>query len=253
MLKPEDAQKELTKLQQADWVQVRLKDLGKLPATARALGHALLGRAADGAAARWDRLRQERQQAAAHLEKEPPAVRRKIFAALYPKLDDSVEAAWQFLGRLPYQTGYARKAFRCPRRRRYQVGRAAALLEGLSAVSSFEQDIAWWAAWAGHHTDYGIADTLGLVFAATIDTGGKAGDEVFDILCASCKNEHEIGVMGRHVTRALLASSRRDGWELMEKTLLAHSARRWRCGPAAAGRSATRKASARHSTSSASA
>jgi hypothetical protein len=35
MLKPEEAQKELAKLQQADCVEVRLRGLSKLPATAR--------------------------------------------------------------------------------------------------------------------------------------------------------------------------------------------------------------------------
>ncbi|MCI0682309.1 MAG: DUF4132 domain-containing protein [Gemmataceae bacterium] len=222
MLKPEEAQKELAKLQQADWVEVRLRGLGKLPATARTLGHAVLGHDEDGAARNWQQQRKERRRAALRLEKETPAVRRKLFAALFPKLEDSVEAAWQFLDRLPYQVGYARKAFRAPGRRQYQANRAAALLEGLSGgVGGFEQDIAWWAAWAGHHTHYGVADTMGLLLAATIDAGGKAGDEVFDILCASCKNEHDIGCMGRHVTRGLLASGRAEGWELMEKTLLA--------------------------------
>src|SRR5262249_49882164 len=78
----------------------------------------------------------------------------------------------------------------------------------------------WWAARAGQ-SHGGVADSMGVLFAATIDAGGTPGDEVFDILCASCKNEHDIGCMGRHVTRALLACARAEGWWLMEKTLLA--------------------------------
>jgi Family of unknown function (DUF5724)/Domain of unknown function (DUF4132) len=222
MLKPEVAQKELEKLRQEDWVEVRLRGLGNLPATARTLGHAILGHDENGVARTWQSRRKERQPVAARLEKESPAFRRRLFAALFPKLEESVETAWQFLDRLPYQTGYARKAFRTPGRRRYLANRATALLEGLAeGVGGFEQDIAWWAAWAGHDTQYGVADTMGVLFAATIDAGGKAGDAVFDILCASCKNEHEIGCMGRHVTRGLLAAGRPEGWELMEKTLLA--------------------------------
>jgi HEAT repeat protein len=221
MLKPEEAQKEFAKLQREDWVEARLSSLARLPATARTLGHALLGHDADGAARQWQRLQEERRQAAARLEKETPAMRRRLFAVLFPKLGDSVEAAWQLIGRLPYQTGHARKAYRISGRQ-YVANRAANLLEGLSGgVSSFEQDITWWAAWAGHDTKYGIAETMGILFAATIDAGGAVGDEVFETLCASCKNEHAIGVMGRHVTRALLASGRVEGWELMEKTLLA--------------------------------
>jgi hypothetical protein len=222
MLKPQEAQQELTRLQREDWVETRLRGLARLPATARTLGHAVLGHNEDGAARQWQHHHRERREAAARLEKEAPALRRKLFAALFPKLEDSVAAAWQFLDRLPYQIGYDRKAFRAPGRRQYLADRTVALLEGLSeGVRGFEQDIAWWAAWAGHQTQYGVADVMGVLFAATIDAGGQAADEVFDILCASCQGEHDIGVMGRHVTRGLLACGRADGWELMEKTLLA--------------------------------
>ena len=74
------------------------------------------------------------------LDRETPSVRRKVFAALFPKLEDSVEAAWQFLDQLPYQGGYGRKAFRAPGRRQYFTSRADALLEGLTGgVGGFEQ------------------------------------------------------------------------------------------------------------------
>jgi hypothetical protein len=221
MLKPDEAQKELEKLEQADWVEVRLRGLSKLPAPARSLGHALLAHDEDGLHD-YERQGRERWQAVLRLEKETPAARRRLFAALFPKLEDSVEAAWQFLDRLPYQTGFARKAFRRPGRGPHLASRAAALLDGLlGSVGRYEQDIAWWAAWAGHHTHYAAADTMGLLFAATMDAGGKAGEQVFDTLAATCRNEHDIGCMGRHVTRGLLTSSRAEGWELMEKTLLA--------------------------------
>jgi hypothetical protein len=221
MLKPEEAQKELEKLRQEDWVEVTLRNLKKLPASSRTLGRAILGDDAGGGTRDWQRLARERRNAAMRFEKETPAARQKLFAVLFPKLQDQVEAAWHFMERLPYQVGYARKAFRTPGRQ-YLGNRTAGWLQNLaSAVTGFKQDVLWWAAWAGHHTQYGIADSVGVLFAATIDAGGKIGDEVFDILCATCKAEHEIGVMGRHVTRGLLASGRADGWELMEKTLLA--------------------------------
>src|SRR5262249_10307392 len=37
----------------------------------------------------------------------------------------------------------------------------------------------------------------------------------------SGSNQHEIGQMGRHVTRGLMVASRPDGWEYVEKLLLA--------------------------------
>ncbi len=221
MLKPEQAQKELEKLRKEDWVEVNLRDLGRLPPTARTLGRSLLGKEEDGKQIRdWDKRLRDRQQAMAELDKDA-AQRRKLFAVLFPKLEKEVEAAWQLCTRLPYQYGYARKAFRAPRHRRYAYSRIGQWLEALTltdGVSGYEQDVVWWAAWATYRLP---TDTLGILFAAAIDAGGKTGDEVFDILCASAKNEHEIGGMGRHVSRGLLASSRADGWELMEKMLLA--------------------------------
>src|SRR5205814_4178257 len=83
----------------------------------------------------------------------------------------------------------------------------------------FEQDIRWFAAWAPY-IGWG-ADSLGILFASAIDAGGPDGDAVFDILVDSAKGAHEIGAMGRHVSRALLVASRPDGWEFMEKYLLA--------------------------------
>ncbi len=41
------------------------------------------------------------------------------------------------------------------------------------------------------------------------------------MLLASARGEHEIGAMGRHVVRGLLLPSRPDGWEFVEKLLLA--------------------------------
>ena len=59
------------------------------------------------------------------------------------------------------------------------------------------------------------------LLAAVMEDGGKPGDVVFEILCQSIRNEHEIGGIGRHAIRALLMASRAEGWELVEKTLLA--------------------------------
>ncbi len=82
----------------------------------------------------------------------------------------------------------------------------------------------WLASWAPHlglGMSFNPLTEIGDLLAAVIDAGGPLGDEVFDILVQSLRNEHEIGGMGRHVTRALLCGSRADGWEWIEKTLLA--------------------------------
>ena len=82
----------------------------------------------------------------------------------------------------------------------------------------YDQPVEWWAEWAGYL--YG-AYSMQLVKAAAIDSGKTDGQTVFDILEASALGEHKIGRMGRHVPGTLLKAERRDGWELMAKTLAA--------------------------------
>ncbi|MCS6896516.1 MAG: hypothetical protein NZM29_00960, partial [Nitrospira sp.] len=80
----------------------------------------------------------------------------------------------------------------------------------------------WLVTWAPYFRSYlDEQNTVGVLAAAVIDQGGSLGDEVFAILHQSLSGTHEIGGMGRHVARGLLSASRPDGWELMEKMLLA--------------------------------
>lgn len=224
MIKPEAAQEQLEELHNRDWLDANLGGLKKLPTTVRSIGHALLGRQTDGSKiGDWQEQQKARTRAIATLDAQSVDQRRALFGVLFPKLEAEVEAAWQLNASLPYQaTYYDRKGFRAPRHRQYTYARTSIWFQALSeGVSGFEQDIIWWAAWAGHADSYDGGNGIGLVFAAAMNTGGKIGDEVFDVLCASARNEHDIGRMGRHVSRALLTSNREDGWELMEKMLLA--------------------------------
>src|SRR4029077_10972110 len=68
---------------------------------------------------------------------------------------------------------------------------------------------------------YYSSDSLGILLAAVIDGGGAEGDKVFEILKESATNQHEVGSMGRHVTRALMACAKPEAWEFVEKLLLA--------------------------------
>jgi hypothetical protein len=61
-------------------------------------------------------------------------------------------------------------------------------------------------------------DSIAYVFAAAIEAGNE---EVFSILKDSASGTHEIGSMGRHVTRALLIANKSEAWEFVEKLLLA--------------------------------
>ena len=154
-----------------------------------------------------------------------PKERLRLFTALLGDLAPTVEAAWQSLKKSTYQTGYARKSFRAPDDPHATLDLRTHWLKALLAiVQQFQPGVVtlpWLAAWTPHLGYRVDQNEVGRLLAAAIDAGGPQGDEVFDILCRSVTNEHEIGVMGRHVSRALLTAARSAGWELMEKTLLA--------------------------------
>src|SRR2546423_673947 len=110
MLKPEQAQKELAKLRQEDWVESNLREVRRLPPSLRTLGRAVLGHEEDGEEVRdWQERRRGLHQAMARLARESAAQRHKLFAVLFPKLESEIEAGWQLAARLPYQIGFERK------------------------------------------------------------------------------------------------------------------------------------------------
>ncbi|MEL6814887.1 MAG: DUF5724 domain-containing protein, partial [Cyanobacteria bacterium J06598_3] len=119
----------------------------------------------------------------------------------------------------PYQSGYARRAFRANQLKHHQQRRDYWLGSLLNLTQKYEQPLDWYATWAAY-LGYG-SDTLSFVFAAAINEGDALGDAVFEILCDSARGEHEIGAMGRHVVRSLLVANRPEGWQLMENMLVA--------------------------------
>ena len=222
MLNREQAQAELKKLENKQWVEVRVASVARLPATMRGTARMLLGQEEAPVLLAVAEQAQATQKILETFAGMDAAARLEFFDAFFPGLAPAVERCWQLLDRLPYQAGWARKPFRAP-------GHPDALLlrrvnwvsELVSVVGPYQQAVAWFAAWAPHLAQYTAADTLGILLAAAIDAGGSEGDEVFETLCASARGEHAIGAMGRHVTRALLSAARPDGWDFVEKLLLA--------------------------------
>ena len=142
-----------------------------------------------------------------------------VFRALFPGIALHVEATWKLFDILPYQFGYQRKPFRSPKTKNFEA-RIAWLQQLPYAVRGYEhQDVVWFAAWAAHLRYR--SNELGYLLAAAIERGGQTGNEVFNILIASANGTHETGVMGRHVVRGLLCASRADGWDYVERILLA--------------------------------
>ncbi len=150
------------------------------------------------------------------------AERRRVIEVLLPRLAPAVEAAWQGMARRPYQSSATRKPFRCPRAQEMLATvRGTWLIDLACLLGDYDRDVRWVAAWAPHVAGWSGADDIGWLLAGAIDAGGPAADEVLEILKASASGDHEIGQMGRHVTRALLCCSRPDAWEFVERLLLA--------------------------------
>ena len=223
MLSPDQAKDTPHTFKEANGLDLRPERVAALPPSLRTVGYALLDRDVNGKLLSSKEAVQPAADAPPYpAETLPDPERRQLFAAFFPQIAETVEAAWQLWNRLPYQSGYGfRKSFRAPGHPEALCPpRSQWLRQLLSVTNGYDQNVVWYAAWAAHVGGY-YGDVLGVLFAAAIDAGGPTGDQVFDILVDSAKGEHAVGVMGRHVSRGLLAASRPDGWQFMERLLLA--------------------------------
>lgn len=221
MLDAQTAQEQLKTFYVEDWTDRQVARARGLRGDRAAIACAILGRDPRGQPLRdWNAQREALAQALPRLEDLPVTDRQAVFEALFARLSPYVEQAWEMHSRLPYQVGADRKAFRAPGTPAVlRWARAYWLQQIVWSVRGYAQDITWFAAWAPY-LHWGMTDALGILFAAAIDAGGREGDVVFDTLVASACGEHEIGAMGRHVTRGLLVASRAEGWSFVERLLL---------------------------------
>jgi hypothetical protein len=221
MLNPEIAQARLKEYQVTDWQSVRLAKLAKLPAKLRSIGYGILAHDDKGNPVKVDYYHPSSiiEDNLKNLNGLKPSERLKIFEILFPQFAPVVEAAWRsFETSWTYQEGYNRKSFRVPGATSSKQ-RSWLLSLMNNVVRNYEPDLPWLASWSAYLGYYN--DSLGYLFAAAINLDDAVGKEVFEILIASAKGEHEIGAMGRHVVRSLLLSNRPDGWEFVEKLLIA--------------------------------
>lgn len=217
MLKREQANEALKGFRTADtWLDRHQSAIGQLPDALREIAWALLDRNANGQIVDWDD-RVEIARAVNRLAEVSESEQSQIFAALFPRIAPYVELGWQLHQRLPYQGNYGRP-FRTPSLVEGQV-RIAWVQAILGIVREYEWDIDWYAVWAAHISWQ--QDNLGILMAAAIEGGDNVAEEIFNILLASARGEHEIGAMGNHVTRSLLVASRPEGWAFVENLLIA--------------------------------
>ncbi|MFO0926452.1 MAG: DUF5724 domain-containing protein [Gemmataceae bacterium] len=223
MLNREEAQKRLKTFEIKSWEKDRLAAVAKLAERPRTVGRVLLDRDAAGKAFKgWEARGKANAEAQKLLAAMPAKERQALFAALYPKLATAIERTWSVFPQLPYEAGYCRKGFRNPGDESAHTEVRFNWLQSIAReLKGYDPDVVWCATWAAHLGGGYGNDSLGLLLAAAVSAGGTEGDEVFEILKESATNQHEIGSMGRHVTRALLASARPAAWEYVEKLLLA--------------------------------
>ncbi|MDE3228964.1 MAG: hypothetical protein KGO05_03705, partial [Chloroflexota bacterium] len=165
------------------------------------------------------RAREAQDAAMSQLEAMDDERRRQVFAAFFPRIAEAVELTWRHLRAEPYTRSGA-GVMRAPNRpEATRQSRYSWLQQMISAVEPYDADVAWLARHAGYMGYF--THTLGSLFAAVIDSGGVAGDEVFGILTRTARGEDETGMMGAHVPYALLAAARPDGWAEVERLLLA--------------------------------
>jgi hypothetical protein len=219
MLNPEIAQARLKEYQITDWQATRLAKLVKLPAKLRSIGCGIFGHDDKGKPIRSENPAYAIEDSIKSLGTLEPEDRLKIFTIIFPQFASTVEATWQSFPNWTYQMGYNRRSFRAPTADAYVQKRNWWFQCLLDVVKGYDVDLPWLASWCPYLGYNG--DILGYLFAAAIDVGDAVGQEVFDMLIASAKGEHEIGAMGRHVVRSLLLANRPEGWEFVEKLLVA--------------------------------
>lgn len=232
MLSREDAQNILKEEQTANWSELCVSAIqNDLPAPLHAAAYALLNRDEQGKAVDHQsfsnpeaarRHREAVERGLQHLADLSSEERQAIFSVLVPRTATTVEAAWQLLGRLPYQVDWQRKAFRAPTHDQAHRTKRLTWVRGMipHLARYREKDLTWFATRAPYLTPH-HTQPFGILFAAALDEGGAEGKALFDLLVASAHGEHAVGKMGRHVTTALLVASRPDGWDCIERLLLA--------------------------------
>lgn len=222
MLDPQTAQERLKEFRVAGWMEREVARASGLRGEGRDVALTILGCDSAGRPYHdWNARAAATARSASSLAALAAEERRKVFETLFPRLAPHVEQAWELYLRLPYQVGMDRRAFRAPNHPTVlQRTRFEWLQHLVTAVQDYDQDVAWFAVWAPY-LRWGVAHTLGILFAAAIEAGGAVGNTVFDILIASAQGEHEIGAMGRHVTTGLMVASRPDGWDFIERLFLA--------------------------------
>jgi hypothetical protein len=228
MLKPEQAKARLDEWRLPESENRIAAGFMKLPAHIQSIAK-ILSACQDGTVSDdWQAVQRRQCKAALDFDGLSRNDRAALFSILSPHLTAAMEDSWQLLKSMPYQSGDMRKAFRAPSHAQATAElRSEWLIAMANMAKAFPAELLtvdWLAAWAPYlSTNYYVhgafAHEIGVLLSGSLSASD--GEPIFEILRQSLSNQHEIGAMGRHVTSALLLSDRTEGWELIEKTLLA--------------------------------
>jgi hypothetical protein len=118
MLKPDEAKARLTEWELPEGDKRISRAIEKLPAKLQSLAEPLFNIFDDSKEppGGWEKWQAERIRATMALDQMDAKERAKVLAVISPQLADALEGAWQVLRATPYQSGYAKQAFRAPGR-----------------------------------------------------------------------------------------------------------------------------------------
>jgi len=201
----------------------RVAAIDWLPERLRPIARGLLYRDPEGTLLSTERQTERhalQARALQQLDALAPHGRTLIFAAFFPSIAEAVERGWTHLRALPYERRHLMQGhFRAPHRPDVTLEARGSWMLGLLGNVLPQDDLAWLAQHAGYIRPHG-GNQLGLLFASVIDGDPVRGDEIFDILVRAARGEDEIATFSRDIPVALLAASRPDGWECVERLLL---------------------------------
>jgi hypothetical protein len=228
MLTAEEAAKRLATLHDPQWRDQATARAAKLPDPLREPAEALLAPGPVPTARQDVEAHRNRQQAAARaMDQLTAADLTCLLSALHPGLGAALARWWTDARDRPYARGWYGMAFRAPRNPECTIdGRLASLSRFLNAAGPYEADPVWLAIWgpylrAGKYGAAVASQEIGGLLASAIDLGDRCGEETLATLIEIGNGTHPTGLMGRHVIAALLGSSRPQGWDFVERLLLA--------------------------------
>lgn len=222
MSEVDDTLKKLLSSRYEQWLPERVKAIRKFPSETQTFIYHLVGLDNTGAplTVHISSLQERENEVHVWLAGMSADERRDVVEALFPNMAGIILDGWELNRRLPYQSHYERRPFRAPSQLELVLPRQVEWLRWLvQTCAGLSDDVTWFAKHAAEFQWFG--GHIAILLAAALERRDAQADEVFEILKAAGSNEGEAGLMGRPVTGALLLADREDGWDFVERLLLA--------------------------------